>query len=581
MKRGGGLLVAIVLATALLPAIHAASVVINSEDWIDVYSGMLYARMTGQPSLFMTSQRYVTVLPLILPKGDQVLVIESERFPYAANLGSTLRRQGHDPRTIYSRGGFALNLELARELNRTRFVIVDPTYGFNAVSVAPYALATNGFVLFADAENIDQVVSFLISRPKLESLLIYGQVAGAVLEKLSGFSPEIINTGHRYKDNIEILTRYFQVSPNARQAVLTGGEFLETQVMGGEPVVLVGRERVLQNTIDFVKNSSLETTVLIGNELTGSAKRLKDATGIPVFVKVGQGIPAGIANYEPIKALDMFFLPTLLIQVDFGLIQYNALEKVIEIVFRNKGVRAFLTSTITVRVDGGVVQTLGDKDLQRLERNETRGFRYAIDLSSAVAENRNLTAEIFTIYGESPEILDRAIEAEVPIQVSTGDDQCELKLGKVTFDERTQRISVGLKNPSGVDCYASINLLDVIIDDQPQLINYPGQALIQAGSKETFKIKQRMTPVDLEDNPLVHVRVLYGERDGLLFKVIDKTVPFGRAGDYTMIIIAGIIALLLILVIILFLLWRRSRKQQSFHQWRADYSKWRGKRRES
>ncbi len=574
MNRVLGLLFVLLLAGLVLPAAEARTVVVNSHDWIDVYSGLLYARLSGSPSLFMTSNKYVTVLPKILPDGDQLLIIESEQVPYFANLAGTMRRQGYDPSTIFSRGGYALNLELAKQLNLNKFIIVDPTYGFNAVSVAPYAVATNAFVLFAEDKNIDQVFTFLSSLPKVEKLTIYGQVSDAVMQKLSGFSPEVINTGHRYKDNIEILNRFFQLNPRTQQAVLTSGEFLENEIVGGEPVILVGRERVLQNTISFVKNSNLKTAVLIGNELTGSAKMLKDETGIPVFVKVGQGVPMGTAAYEPIKALDMFFLPMLVIQIDFGYAQYNTVDKTLELVYRNRGSRAFLSGTISVLAGDQTIQTIGDKEVQRLERNETRGFRYEIDLSEYAAQNINLTADILTIYGESTEIMDRAIATKVPIRFSTANDQCDLKLESVTFDERTQRISVTLGNPSEVDCYASINLIDMIINDEKQLVNYPGQALIPAGSSETFKIKQRMTPVDIADNPTVHARILYGSQDGLLFKLIDETVPFTMAGEYTVIIIVGVIAVLLILIIVLFVLWRRSKKDKGISR-KFEYRKWR------
>ncbi len=578
MKKGALLLFVLLVPVLFIPVSAQAAdiVIINSQDWIDVYSGMLYARLTDSSVVFLTSKKYITVLDKILPPGESVLIIESERIPYSANLAGTMRRKGYDPRTILSRGGFALNLELAKEINTSSFIIVDPTYGFNAVSVAPYAIATKSFVLLVEDKNIDQVFSFLVSKQKIDKLLIYGQVSETVLNKLAGFSPEIIDTGHRYKDNIAILEKYFQVAPDAKQAVLTSGEFLENQIIGGEPVILVGKERVLENTVNFVKNSNLKTAVLIGNELTRAAKMLKDSTGIPVFVKIGQGIPMGLSEYEPIKALDMFFLPALVIQIDLGYVQYNTIDRTLEVVYRNRGSRASFQGAISIMVDGEVVQTVGDKEIQRLEQNETRGYRYDVDLSEYVGQNRNLTADIFTIYGESPEIMDRAIAAQVPISISSANDQCELMLGRVTFDERTQRISVRLENPSDSDCYASINIIDMIIDDEPQLVNYPGQAFIRAHSKETFKIKQRLTPVDLEDNPEVHVRVLYGEHDGLLFKVIDKQVPFGREGEYTWIIIVGVIAVLVIIVIVLFVLLRRSRKDRYYPR-NFNYHKWRQK----
>ncbi len=576
MQRGIALFTVILLAGMLIPAIEATTVVINSQDWMDVYSGMLYARLTQNPSLFLTNKKYLTLMPNVLTTGEELVIIESEKAPFASNIAGTLRRMGYLPETtIFSGGGYALNLELAKKLNLNKFIIVDPTYGFNAVSAAPYAILSNAFVLFADDKNIDQVITYLTALPKVEKLIVYGQVSGSVLQKLSGFSPEVINTGHRYKDNIEILNMYLQKSPETPQALLTSGEFLEKEIIGGEPIILVGRERVLPNTVDFVKNSNLKTAVLIGNELTGTAKLLKEQTGIPVFVKLGQGVPMGAENYQPIKALDMFFLPMLFVQIDFGYVQYNPSDKKLEVVYRNRGVRASFSGTIGILADGQTIATVGDKDVQKLERNETLGFRYDVDLSEYIGQSKNLTADILTIYGESPEIMDRAIAVQVPIIIGGGaGDNCELKLGRVTFDERTQRISVNLENPSDADCYASINLLDMVIDDQKTLVNYPGQAVIPAGSRETFKIKQRMTPVDIADNPNVHVKVLYGAQDGLLFKVLEETVPFTMAGEYTLLIIIGIIAVLLILVIVLFVLWRRSRKDRGVSH-KFEYRKWR------
>lgn len=215
---------------------------------------------------------------------------------------------------------------------------------------------------------------------------------------------------------------------------------------------------------------------------------------------------------------------------------------------------------IGILVDGQNVQTLGDRDVQRLERNETRGFRYPVELTEMFAANRNVTADIFTIYGEAADIQDRAIAAQVRVNLAGADDQCELELKRLTYIERTQRFGVTLANPSEVDCYASISLLEVVVDDVPQILTYPDTALVRAGDTETFPIKQRMTPVDLEDNPDVHVRAFYGEEDGLLFKIIDERRPIEKPVDYALLLTVGIIAILIILIIVLFILWRRSKK---------------------
>ena len=40
----------------------------------------------------------------------------------------------------------------------TNFVILDDSYGYNSISVAPYATASKSWVLFADRNNIDDIV---------------------------------------------------------------------------------------------------------------------------------------------------------------------------------------------------------------------------------------------------------------------------------------------------------------------------------------------------------------------------------------------------------------------------------------
>jgi hypothetical protein len=102
----------------------------------------------------------------------------------------------------------------------------------------------------------------------------------------------------------------------------------------------------------------------------------------------------------------------------------------------------------------------------------------------------------------------------------------------------------------------------MVINDQRQTIAYPGTAKVTEGSKETFRIKQRMTGVDIADNEQVRVRVLYGMREGLLFKSIDATVPLEQTGSYKTYVIGGIIGVLIILVIVLLVMLGRVRKKQ-------------------
>ena len=73
-----------------------------------------------------------------------------------------------------------INIDLAKELNKefeiNKFVIVDDTYGYNAISAVSYAMVDKYYVLFANKENILDIQKFL-SEVNPEKIIIFGEVA--------------------------------------------------------------------------------------------------------------------------------------------------------------------------------------------------------------------------------------------------------------------------------------------------------------------------------------------------------------------------------------------------------------------
>lgn len=543
------------------PFAQATFVVVNSDDWIDVYSGLEFAYLNHYAAKFMTSKRYATLLPLMIPKGEHVIIIESQRVPFTINLAGSLRRSGYDVETIYSSGGRATNIELAKLVSTTKYVVIDPSYGYNAISVAAYAGASNSYVIFGDSKNADQILTFLKTR-EVTSLILYGQLDSRVAESLAVLSPEIINKGSRYKDNFEIMRKQQAVKP-AVQLLLTDGSVIEEELMragqNSEATLLIGRDAVPEDVVAFVRQSGFGSAVLIGNHLSQSAKRLKDATGVPVFLKFGQGVTIGTES-EPVKALDFFPLPVIDLNLVFQKMQYNTQTRNVEITYANKGMRAFVKTSIGILANGDRILTVGDVDVQRVESNETAGYQYPADLTEQVASGQNLTADMFTLYGESPDTLDRAITLTAPLPVITMTDNCELGLKTIQYNSKTQRFVVKVENNGPADCFADIELRDVIVNDQPTTITYPGTAAVKAGRTGTIEIKQRMTEVDLADNPEVNVHAQYGERQEFMLSIIEARMPlteYKEAGISTTIMLTALIGLLLIVIVIMFFAMRR------------------------
>jgi hypothetical protein len=87
------------------------------------------------------------------------------------------------------------------------------------------------WVFFADRTNVDEIDSILGLR-EVDEVLIYGFVDREVEETLAKYNPEVIDTGDRFKDNIEIVEKYLEIK-QTEQVLLTNGEFIEKELMLG------------------------------------------------------------------------------------------------------------------------------------------------------------------------------------------------------------------------------------------------------------------------------------------------------------------------------------------------------------
>ncbi len=564
------------LALLLTTTISTAELVIsNSADWQDVYSSMIYAALNNYDNKFLVSLRHSEILIPLLDKEQKIIVVESDQKPYAKNYESRLDSLGFDVDTIKVGGGSRGNLYIANLLKDVKnFIVVDPTYGYSAVSVAPYAYLSKSFVLFADKDSIDSVASFLKSR-KPSKLLLYGDLDKEVYEKLSQFSPEVINNGNRFKDNIAIAEKY-RVSMNPKQAVLTNGEFLENEIIFSgkfkEPVIFVGKSNVPDYVIDYIKNAGYSVGVLIGNDLLPSGQMVKDKAGIKLFVKFGKGVAQQDSPYAPVEGLDIFPLPRVDLDLAFVSLKYNKATKQLELVLKNnKDVKTYLKPSLGIIVNGKLIKTVGSDSAELIGKSETKGFVFDVDLSKYV--NDKIDVDVFVPFGAYRDALEFALTLKVPLQMIEVKDSCVMDITDLKYIKSIQRFVVTVK--SNKACFADAMLIDLIVDDEPITVEMPGVERVNAGLSD-LRIKQRMNDVDLADNPKVRTRVNYGSREDVLVKSVEKVMPlrvFKTENEVTAPeggFLSGVmsnkltvpILLLLILLLLLLLLWRRGKKRR-------------------
>ena len=526
----------------------------NSEDWRDVYSVLLYGNLIGKPANFLVSDRHATLILNQIAKGSHIWAISSKKVPYVVGYKNLLESKGYTAEEfVYDNA----NLELAKRLEEiTNFIVIDDSYGYNAISVAPYAVTTKSYVLFADKDNIRDVDRFLNSR-KVDKVLMYGNADREVKNTLAKYNLEVINKeGDRFLNNIEIIKKYQEIK-HQKQAVLTNGEFIEQEIMSGtEPVIFIGTNNVPDVVREYVKNSDIEVGVLIGNELVGTATFIRRQLGISVFVKFAQGARAPQGAISQVEALDMFYLPVYTLNLEVESLKYNKATNKLEVTLKNTEAQAvYAIGTYSLTDSDGIKQTVGDVGTNFIDGNEIKTFTYDVE----TMPDGSVNVDIFIIYGESKGSLEKEIRKSMEVQTVRVLDECEIKINDVTLNTRNKNFYINVENIGKVDCYVDAELVDVVIAGEKNIFGLDNVEHLNGGGKKNLKIKvENIEEDDLEDNQRIKVRAYYGERENVLVRVIEGTFELIMKGiDYLFYTLLAIIVVLIMLVV-----WKRHKKKK-------------------
>ncbi|MEA3281762.1 MAG: hypothetical protein U9Q68_04255 [Euryarchaeota archaeon] len=564
------LIVACIIASMPTACAKEEQMVINSGDWRDVYSSMMYANLRGMPASFITDAPHATALPNYLDKNQDILLVEAKTSPFFANYEGTLTTEGFTVSGTYkSPDGRDANLHFIGELpDITNFIVLDETYGYNAISVAPYAVKSRSWVLFADHDNIDEVSGFLDGRT-VDNLLIYGRVDRQVNDSLSIYNPEIIDYGDRFDNNIAITKKYQDIA-EVSQIVFTNGEFIEDEIMSGrEPVLFIGTNVIPEQTVNYLNESGIETGVVIGNDLTDAASMITARTGMHVFIKFGQGRGGGGSGaFSLVETLDEFPLPKYDLVMSVVSVDYNQGTGGLEVVYQNDAnIDIFSKSAVSIFVDGAQVATVGDEEAIVIIEGTTSGVSYDCPELAAQPslESANITAEVYAVFGESERSLNRLLQQTLGVGIITFVDRSSIDATEVLYTKKTERLSVTITNAGDVPCYVRPGVL-LRISGREQSYNVVDDPLyLPAGGSESPSCRIDMTDADIADNRIVPVHVSYGDREEMLGKGLDKDLPMEIATMFNTkqllanpAILAGLAAVILVAAVILL----RIRKRQ-------------------
>lgn len=558
------ILIIVSIASSFAAAAPGQTVIANSADWSDVYSTLLYANLLETTGYFLTSTPHGPILLYEIPQDTEIQIITSADTPFVVGYEALISSKGYpNPQEIVVDSA---NLELARRLtNITKFIILDKSYGYNALAAAPYAARAKYYVLFADDRNIGDISDFLAGK-RVDNIIIFGPVNRGVKTALAQYNPEIINSeiGSRFENNMLIVDKYAEIG-SIKQVILTNGEFIESSMMTGrEPILFIGKNNVPDEIQKYIKEKNVEIGVLIGNELIGSATTIRRQLGISVFVKFARGsrIPGGTIN--PVEDLDRFPMPSYQLSLSIVSVSYNRATGMLEVTYTNNvDLATYFKSTITIKSDNGsILAVVGDNDTMFIDGGETKTIVYTLkDPLSNQDLAGNLTADIFTIYGESKTSLEQALRGTFKIETIDVMDNTDIEIIDLVYDKASGKFLVTIKNTGAVDAYVSVELIDLWINGEYVTVASDTIEKIGPGKSKVIAITVAMDDTDLSDpkNAKITVSANYGERMHALVK--NKTRPFDlktRTG-FTWWYIPVIIITLILLILFFILFWKRKR----------------------
>jgi hypothetical protein len=532
-------------------------VISNSADWKDVYSTILYANLKGIGSDFLVSTAHGPVLLDGLSKSYDLLIITSKSNPLVLNYPALAESKGFN--SVEERQVSSANLELINDFSNTdikNFIVVGDAYGYNPMAVVAYALATKSWVFLANRANVGDIDSILSGRT-VDKLILYGYVDSEVTDTLLKYNPEIINTGDRFQDNIEIVKKYSEVG-SISQVILSNGEFIEKEIMQGKnPLLFTGAENVPDVIAKFIKDSGIQIGVLIGNDLIGAATNIKQSTGINVMVKFARSARERTSGVSPVEGLDLFYIPMPNLNLTVYSIKYNKATSTLEVTYKSdSNMPAYFKGTITLLTSSGNIK-VGDLQEVFIAPGDFKTVVYeGVNISDS-----NLSADVFVLYGESPTSLDRVLQGRYIVQIVNVLDKCEIDLKSLKYNKQEKAFVIKVENLADVECWTNIELKDITINRIKQTIGTQTSENILSGKSKKIFIPQILTQSDLDENNFVMVVAYYGERSDSLIKVLQKRFELGFERFNVLTYIIFILVFIILLFIILAIIARRREEE--------------------
>ncbi len=529
----------------MLPS-ASADVIVNSQDWRDVYLVMLYAKFKGDDVHYILNLGETDILLKTLTKNETHIIFESAKKPVIKNLKQFLRNYGF---SIVSESVFNdyndLQISLYNEIKDKikGFVVINPDFGYDAISVFPLAVTENRWVLFYNKNYETRIINLLKNEVK-KDVVFYGEFLSQPWKKIPNFY-EIIYEPPFERNKIIVERVWNKVNG---WISLSDGQYIEKGfLLQGKPILLIRDSP--QAITDFLKKLKVKVVEIIGPENVDFGYQIRDLSNrtIGVVAKIGRTFTG-----DPELRGKFYTLPEKSVDIE---IHDLRLEKIlwnnreVILVLKNYGnVKEFFKIS-ALRLIGKEEYPVTDDKLHVIKPGETVSIPFYGNFSSL------REGEVFIVYGSEKLVFRVKNQTTGKYFFSTQFYPApELKKPEVEgifYDDTIEKLWIKIRNPNNQPLWIRAEVHNFTFLNKSIILSSPTVKIQEEGY---IPISVYMGREDIDVNKNLTVLIFYGENEDILSEIYiysqKKPIKPQRI-DNTLFIIVIVTAVFVFIVIVL------------------------------
>lgn len=538
----------VIFVVSLTSMVSAADLsLVNSKDWIDVYSVSLAAAFRDERTNYVTSESLLATSKTFT-QDTQLKIFESSSRPYIPSISSQLTSASYSLTSTTESNNFNLDLDI----RSGSYILISDANFRSSIAAASYAVRKNAWVLFVNENNVGDVVDRIQGSA---NVLALGQFPRSVKTAITPYVTRTINNDNIYTDTQE-LAKDFGITDTV---TLADGANLEAEFfLTKNPVLLSGFNKILDDTYDFLVKENVKSVIIVGNQLSvvGEQIRSRSQKKISVFIKFAQ---SDTKNIGSIFALTFFPLPQPVLSINITKAVYDPQKKQVVAYFENLGNSgAYFLSTITLRQNSDEIGTLSAPKTIYIAAGE----KLPVFLDYSINQqflSQPIRAEFYTSFGVSPSELDSFLTLEnkfgppfsIPLEIEAVNfEDLSLQITDGAYYSSLKRIGVTVLANSTKPIFYTVKVNGLIV--QGLKSDFAKSDSVGAGKTKTSYMSARLDDVDLEENTVIPVTITYGIAADQQFQTISASLPFRvESSNMTLYLIIAVIIVVLIIVVLL------------------------------